>query len=79
LGGRQGKSNDRNWVRAVAIEAVFDHPLPMVEVFQRLMKVRDLLERALEESDTLDDTFLGAMIDTVLQDVNAKIDELRAK
>jgi hypothetical protein len=51
----------------------------MVEVSQRLMKVRDLLERALGESDTLDDTFLGALIDNALQDVNAKIDGLSAE
>ncbi|MGP7795601.1 hypothetical protein [Sphingomonas sp. CLY1604] len=45
----------------------------MVGSSQRLIKVRDLLEQALETIDALDDTFLGALIDTALQDVNAKI------
>lgn len=50
----------------------------MVGASQRLMEIRALLEQALEESDALGDTFLGIVIDTALQDVNARIDASKA-
>ncbi len=45
----------------------------MVNSMGQLVALRDLLERALEMADLLDDTLLGVVIDTALQNVNAKI------
>lgn len=50
----------------------------MVQASQQLLDVRDLLEQALRKIDALDETFIGALIDTALQDVHAKIETSKA-
>ena len=45
----------------------------IVDSIQKLITVRDLLEQALALVDDMDETFLGALVNTALHEVIAKV------